>query len=359
MKYFGGIEGGATHSHLVICDENGECCAITTGLGTNHWMVGIAECARRIADMVERAKNDAGIPQETRLTSLGLSLSGCEQQESNRELSLELRNSFPDISDSYVVCSDTMGSVFTASPIGGMVVISGTGSNALLKNPDGSTHNCGGWGHFLGDEGSAWHISHRAMKTVFDDMDNFAKSPYPVERIWELIQQHFNIKTRLDLLPHCYAKFDKSFYASLCKKLALVAVEEDNELAKSLFTDAGRQIARSITALLPKVSHSLVDSGELNIVCVGSVWHSWQLLREGFIKELSLYTVPFRLNLVTLTKSSAYGACYMGADAIQYDLARNYSDNVKIMFQYTCKNSAKANGNGYCQSNDIPPEGRV
>lgn len=48
-------------------------------MGTNHWMVGIAECARRIADMVERAKDDANIPQETRLTSLGLSLSGCEQ----------------------------------------------------------------------------------------------------------------------------------------------------------------------------------------------------------------------------------------------------------------------------------------
>lgn len=42
-------------------------------------MVGIAECARRIADMIERAKTEANIPQETRLTTLGLSLSGCEQ----------------------------------------------------------------------------------------------------------------------------------------------------------------------------------------------------------------------------------------------------------------------------------------
>lgn len=64
---------------MIICDEKGECCATTTGLGTNHWIVGKAECARRIADMVERAKTEAGIPQETRLASLGLSLSGCEQ----------------------------------------------------------------------------------------------------------------------------------------------------------------------------------------------------------------------------------------------------------------------------------------
>ena len=75
------------------------------------------------------------------------------QEATNHELEMELRTSFPDIADNYYVSSDTVGSIFTASPTGGMVLISGTGSNALLKNPDGTSFNCGGWGHFLGDEG--------------------------------------------------------------------------------------------------------------------------------------------------------------------------------------------------------------
>ncbi|XP_075147845.1 N-acetylglucosamine kinase [Haematobia irritans] len=350
MKYFGGIEGGATHSRLVICDENGECCATTTGLGTNHWNVGIAECARRIADMVERAKTDAGIQQETRLTSLGLSLSGCEQEATNRELEMELRTSFPDIADNYTVTSDTMGSIFTASPIGGMVVISGTGSNALLRNPDGSSYNCGGWGHFMGDEGSAWYISHRAMKIVFDDMDNFEKSPYPIQLVWKLIEEHFNIQNRLDLLSHCYGKFDKPFYASLCKKLSHAA-EQGDELAKFLFHEAGCHLARSIQALLPKVHDDLVKTGYLSIACVGSVWFSWPLLKDGFVGTLGKHKIPFGLKLLRITKSMAYGACYLGADGIGFPLPRNYSDNFDVMFQYkelhtngSLNGSAKTNG---------------
>ncbi|XP_030369506.1 N-acetyl-D-glucosamine kinase [Scaptodrosophila lebanonensis] len=349
MTYFGGVEGGATHSRLVICNEAGEMVGTTSGLGTNHWMIGIAECARRIADMVERAKGEAGIPKDTRLISLGLSLSGCEQAATNNELEQELRATFPNLAESYAVSSDTMGSMFTASAVGGIVLISGTGSNCLLRNPDGSTFNCGGWGNFLGDEGSAWFISYRAIKVVFDDMDNFEKSPVPTDKTWALIKEHFNIDTRYDMLPHCYAKFDKPFFANLCQKLAENA-EKGDLLALSLFREAGAHLARMIKALLPNVHKSLVGkSGDLSVVCVGSVWSSWNLLKEAFITELQKIKLEYNLKLVRITKSSAYGACYLGADNANYALPRNYADNFTVLYTYDGRRSSNTAGENGCK----------
>ena len=47
-----------------------------------------------------------------------------------------------------------MGSLRTGLANGGIVLIAGTGSGALLINLDETTITCGGWGYFIGDEGS-------------------------------------------------------------------------------------------------------------------------------------------------------------------------------------------------------------
>ena len=83
-----------------------------------------------------------------------MSLSGGEQPEMGQRIKNGLSSITPTISRSYYVCTDTIGPIATAFRSGGVVLISGTGSNCELLNPDGQTARCGGWGHMLGDEGS-------------------------------------------------------------------------------------------------------------------------------------------------------------------------------------------------------------
>ena len=125
-----------------------------------------------------------------------MSLSGCEREETNRSLMENMVTQFPSLSRHYDVCSDTVGTLNTATDTGGIVLIAGTGSNALLVNPDGGVHRCGGWGHYLGDEGGAWWIAHKACKVYFDHVDNLNEAPADIHVVQELIFSHFNIKDR-------------------------------------------------------------------------------------------------------------------------------------------------------------------
>lgn len=63
----------------MICDTTGTIISNVVGPGTNHWVIGIPEVARRIAAMVVQGKTEAKIDQSAQFQSLGLSLSGCEQ----------------------------------------------------------------------------------------------------------------------------------------------------------------------------------------------------------------------------------------------------------------------------------------
>ena len=144
MKVFGGVEGGATHSTLILFNEEGNVLAEIEGMGTNLFQIGMAETCHRIASMNQEALKKAGLPPDsTKLETLGLSLSGCEVEETNLELAKTLMDLYPGMVKCVPkVCSDTVGSLLTASDKGGVVLISGTGSNSLLVNPDKSIARC-------------------------------------------------------------------------------------------------------------------------------------------------------------------------------------------------------------------------
>lgn len=166
-----------------------------------------------------------------------------------------------------------------------------------------------------------------------------------MERVWQLIREHFGVKTRSDLLDFCYAKFCKTTFSGLCAKLAKCARDEEDPLCRKLFEDAGQELARSVCALSPRISPTLISKcGRLDIVCVGSVWLSWELLEPGFTKELESAKFKYDLNLLNLTNTMALGAAYLAADTFELELPRDYSKNYEVFFGHRAVLNGSANG---------------
>jgi len=194
--YLAGIEGGGGHSVIVLFNAKGQKLDELEGPSTNHWLVEMEKCQTIIHSMVQEVLLKAGLPSNTTLLSLGLSLSGCEDEETNEELKQGLIKKFPNMAVHYFICSDTIGAIATASENGGLVLISGTGSNSFLLNPDLTTARCGGWGYLLGDEGSAWWVAERTIKIIIDEEDNRRCPPHDTSYIRKAMRNHFQIKDK-------------------------------------------------------------------------------------------------------------------------------------------------------------------
>lgn len=112
-----------------------------------------------------------------------------------------------------------------------------------------------GWGHLLGDQGAAYKLSHRAVKMVLNHRDGLKPTNFDIEPIKRIITSHFYHKGDPvdDLLYHSYEHFDKTYFASLCMKVAELANQGD-PASLHLFRMNGRDLARHLNAIFPSVN---------------------------------------------------------------------------------------------------------
>ena len=145
-----------------------------------------------------------------------MALSGGEQEEAQRRIMEGIKSTYPHSSKHYHVCTDTYGSIATAFPngkalvvshsvdgynclTGGMVLISGTGSNCQLLNPSGDSPRCGGWGHMLGDGGSGIYttlVTYVVYVHVLQDIGS-AIEPSSVYMMQRMVWLHLLLTTLL------------------------------------------------------------------------------------------------------------------------------------------------------------------
>jgi N-acetylglucosamine kinase-like BadF-type ATPase len=304
------------------------------GAPSNPWLVGVEGAASVVADMIEKAKGEVGMLLDQPLQGLGLCMSGMESREKQDEFRAILVSKSPNASSSIELLDDTMGSLATVTPGAGICLIAGTGSSCRYVSNSGDAMRTGGWGHQIGDGGSAFDTARYVISLIYRVEDGFYYE-HDVSRCGERMRTFFQLENRMAILPWMYSEFKKDSVAAFAKELAILA-EEGDIVARGAFHRCGVQLAEHVLAILPRVEEEVLSSPNgLHVVCVGGMWNSWKWIRPGFDAMLtsSGETYPVRAAKLVLNKlivDSCSGAAFLGAKNAGFLLPLSY-DNVGEM----------------------------
>lgn len=178
----------------------------------------------------------------------------------------------------------------------GILVIAGTGSTAFGVK-ENKQARCGGWGHLLGDEGSAYKISIEAFKRMIHEED------YGIDRseLSQAILDKLNMTTVDEIVGFIYSA-TKDEIAAMASLVSIYA-EKGDDYAKNILINEGIEIAKSAERVFKKLNFD-----KCRIGLVGGVIRKSKDLRkafENYLKE-NINVVAYVDNDVSAAKGAYY-----------------------------------------------------
>lgn len=182
----------------------------------------------------------------------------------------------------------------------GMLVISGTGSVVFLRQ-NGTLLRAGGWGHLLGDGGSAYYTGMCALRTVVTLRDRME----PDECLEEAVFGALGIGGLSELVRYVYApERNKADFAKIAPAV--------NRLAEAGHAAARDILWKSADALSDDAAAVIRRSGmtEVTIALSGGHIHHSDILRRNFEQTLRTKTAGMcKVNVLPDEPDPAYAAC--------------------------------------------------
>lgn len=261
--YYLGIDGGGTKTVAVVTDEKGRIITTVSGATINFYSVGYENARKNLSELMNK------ITAETEICSFSGAFIGCSALdcEADNETTERLCNGIINAdkikmhSDVYIALKSVKNAECPC------VAICGTGSIATGEDKNGNTHVTGGWGHILGDEGSAYSIAVKALEICCQMCDKNEKTP-----LLESAEKFFGV-------PDFRKAIDIIYSDDMTKdKLAhfAEALDINDETVRKIIISQAQKFAISVQTLLEKMKNCDV------LGLYGGVFQHNSLFREEF-----------------------------------------------------------------------------
>ncbi len=294
-KYIIGIDGGGTKTLGVLFDINGkELRRVEHGFSNFSIDEDIAKTniEMTISDLV----NDLGTDREI---FIQMGIAGYSKIKKSTQYIKSLEKKFNVTVDLDSDAIIALYSVKKDQDINVIMVIGGTGSVLMVTDGE-KTNLIGGFGHLLGDEGSAYHLAITALKKIIEEKE----SNQPYSQLSESILKEINVIDYQDIKSFVYNS-NKSDIAKLSKFIAECALNQDID-AIDLLKMEGKHLAKQTINAYNKSNHK----EKVVIALRGGFLLNAPYVKETLIEELSKSLKDFEIDIHPI--EPVIGAYYLG-----------------------------------------------
>jgi N-acetylglucosamine kinase-like BadF-type ATPase len=304
-----GIDGGGTASRLRIESLSGEKLFYAEGEGTNLNSRPAAAVAETLASLFDGAY--AALPElKPELCAAGHSGSAGADRAADRELFLRLlRGASRAPSD----CPLSVGNDAETALVGalgdteGLLLIAGTGSIAYGRTRAGRCVRAGGWGHLLGDEGSAYAIALGAISRAIRSAEGRDKAT----GLLPAALRYFGASEIADLVPLFYRDFDKARIAGFSREVARERDSGDG-VAAEIFAEAAEDLALLALSVYDRLKPELARP---RLALSGGLIQGDGRLKEALKARLAALRPA--IELVPSIADAATGACALARELLR------------------------------------------
>ncbi|MGL4338796.1 MAG: BadF/BadG/BcrA/BcrD ATPase family protein [Turicibacter sp.] len=297
MRCVVGIDGGGTKTHLVCTDLNENVLCEVFGGASNLCANPLNKVKQNLTELLEKCKG--AIDSEFEIVSVCLGTAGLIAKNAKEDLT-QILAECTNCQTITIVGDMETAMVANLDDEAGMILISGTGAIGYGMTTRENTYRSGGWGHLVGDEGSAYWIGCEGVKAALKSYDGRA----PKTMLYEMFLNKLNCETHQQFISLIYSQeFNKTEMAKLA-----VVVAQANDLgdavAEYILRLAATELASLASSIVNKLGLSKLPT--FKIVLAGSVFLNNDLVKKSFKGKIEdKYT---QAEIVELEVDSAYGA---------------------------------------------------
>lgn len=275
MSVFLGFDAGGTKTDCVLLDDAGRLLAEASGGPANPLRNGFAKSCAVLGETAQHvlaeSHKDAGD-----VRSICAGIAGAGRPRVARRVASYLARAFPQSATQIMTDLD----IALEAAIGagqGIVIVAGTGSASCGRNSAGKTARAGGWGPWVGDDGSAYDVGRRGAEASLRSRDGLGPATSLGERILLAAECH-----DWDMLIERIAKHADDVFPKLFPVVA-EAAEAGDVVARKIILNAAEALAQLGKSVIERLG---LAKEEIVIGKSGGVFGHSALLEHALDKEL-------------------------------------------------------------------------